>query len=132
MEKGESSFEARHKEKPTSMLERLDRRGREGPMESRFQNSHQEIGDYKKDAGPGQSRSSPVYCAKLVSTRGAVTKAGPKFLRGPARGTLHSRGTKESGWKAQGKDSAGDRRCAERNPQRAEEGQQTSRGSLIL
>ena len=45
MERGKSSFEARHKEKPTSMLERLDRLGREGPMVSRLQNSHQEIGD---------------------------------------------------------------------------------------
>ena len=44
MERGKNSFEARHKEKPTSMLERLDRWGREGPMGSRLQNIHQEIG----------------------------------------------------------------------------------------
>ena len=31
---------ARHKEKPTSVLERLDRGSREGPIGSRLQNSH--------------------------------------------------------------------------------------------
>ena len=50
----------------------------------------------------------------------AVPKTGPKLLRGPARRTLHSRRTKESGWKAQGKHSAGDRRVAERDPQRGD------------
>ena len=44
MEKSKISSEAKHKEKPTSVLERLDRGSREGPMGSRLQNSHQEIG----------------------------------------------------------------------------------------
>ena len=38
------------------------------------------------------------------------------------RRTLHSRRTKESGWKAQGKHSAWDRRVAERDPQRGDRG----------
>ena len=57
---------------------------------------------------------------ELVSTRRAVPRIGPKFLRGPARRTLHSGGTKESGWEAQGKYSAGDRRGAKRDPQRGD------------
>ena len=47
-------------------------------------------------------------------------KTGLMFLRGPARRTLPSRGTKESGWEAQGKYSVGDRRGAKRDPQRGD------------
>ena len=45
MERGKSSFEARHKEKPTSMLGRFNWSSREGLMGSRFQNSHQKTGN---------------------------------------------------------------------------------------
>ena len=56
----------------------------------------------------------------LGSTRRAIPKIGPKFLRGPARRTLYSRRTKESGWEAQGKYSTGDRRGAKRDPLRGD------------
>ena len=36
-----------------SVLEKIDRGSRKGPMGSRLQNNHQEIVDYKKDLGPG-------------------------------------------------------------------------------
>ena len=39
-----------------------------------------------------------------------------------AQRTLHSRRAKESGWKAQSKYSAGDRRSAKRDPQRGDPG----------
>ena len=45
MERGKSSFEARHNKKPTSMLERLDQSGRKRPRGYRLQNSHQENRD---------------------------------------------------------------------------------------
>ena len=40
MENSKISSKVRYKEKPTSVLERLDRWSREGPMGSRLQNSH--------------------------------------------------------------------------------------------
>ena len=55
-----------------------------------------------------------------MSTRRAPPKTGPKFLRGPARRTLHPRRTKDSGWEAQGTYSVGDRRGAKRDPQRGD------------
>ena len=76
----------------------------------------------KKDPGPGKSRSSQVHCAELISTRRAVPKTGLKFLRGPARRTLHSRRTQESGWETQGKYSTGGQRGAKRDPQRGDGG----------
>ena len=44
MEKRKIRSMGRHKENPTSEQERPDRLGREGPMGSRLQNSHKEIG----------------------------------------------------------------------------------------
>ena len=63
-----------------------------------------------------------MQCAELVSTRRAVPKTEPKFLSGPARRTLHSRGTEECGREALGKYSTGDRRGAKRDPQKGDRG----------
>ena len=63
---------------------------RQGIKKSRLECWKDLIGEVEKD------RSSQVHCAELVSTRRAVSKTGPEFLRGSARRTLHSRGSKES------------------------------------
>ena len=65
---------------------------------------------------------SSTSCEVFVSTCRVIPETGPKFLRGPARRTLHSRRTKESGWKAQGKYSDGYQRGAKRDSQRGDRG----------
>ena len=68
-----------------------------GWTKSRFQNSYQQIDDYKKDSLSGQSQSSKVHRAKLVFTRRVISVTGTKILCGPVRRSFHSRRTKEGG-----------------------------------
>ena len=72
---------------------------------------------------PGLDNADRVkYIVRSLFPHVEPFQTSPKFLRGPARGTLHSRRTEESGWKAQGKHGARDRRVAERDPQRGDRG----------
>ena len=49
---------------------------------------------------PGLDNADRVKYIMRALTHKSVPKTGPKFLHGPVRKTLHSRGTKESGWEA--------------------------------
>ena len=65
MENSKISSEARHKEKPTSVLIILDRWGREGPMGSRLQNYYQKIGEEKKIINNSPIKLSNLFMVNL-------------------------------------------------------------------
>ena len=104
---------------------------RHGIKKSRLQGWKDLIGEVEKDPW---GLAFKIVTKRLVTRRMTpgldnpdrvkyiVRSLFPHVERGPARRTLHSRGTKESGGKAQGKHSAGDRRVAERDPQRGDRG----------
>ena len=59
-----------------------------------------------------RSKGDPLLHEAWKKAKSGQT--GLKFRRGPARRTLHSRRTKESGWEAQGKCSPGGQRGAKK------------------
>ena len=149
--KSKISSEARHNEKPTSVLERLDRGSREGPMGSRLQNSTKRLVTRRRTPGlknadrvkyivrslfphiqplPRQDRSSCVVRREELFTLEAGDRPGAK--RDPQRGDGGIHGDPAGSLQLLSSGGKVLRRLEEAEVGPAEGRQQTSRRCLIL